>query len=295
MWSSRKGLILQNLAILGVIILIRLEPRPKPIGDNREPAENRLFLDTIRNALDAVYYLQDMERGRAHVAPVVEEPKAVVMRRPCQNHVERVFNEEGWIRNGPWHLFSAYADLRNNSLYPGKASVQIIASTYDTPMSASHKWYCHFASPNSTLKFTVEAHLRLIWQRGWDPRGDFYNPYLITCGLPSDHYRDAVLANDYYVAIDQRRCIRSPSVDYVKITRPPGNTFRAPSHPPKVAVCVKGMDFTDDRTQPFVEWLELQYLLGADAVAVYVYYVPPKLRDALKYYEKAGRLRVAPE
>ncbi|KAH7693431.1 hypothetical protein AAVH_39532, partial [Aphelenchoides avenae] len=76
MWSSRKGIILQNLAILGVIILIRLEPRPKPIADYFEPAENRLFLVTIRNALDAVYYLQDMERGRAHVAPVVEEPKA---------------------------------------------------------------------------------------------------------------------------------------------------------------------------------------------------------------------------
>ena len=125
MWSSRKGLIIQNLAILGVIILIRLESRPKSLDDNYEPASNPVFLDTIRSALDAVYYLQDMERGRAHVAPVVEERKTIVMRRPCQNNVERVFNEEGWIRNGPWHLFSAYVDLRNNSLYPGKASVQV--------------------------------------------------------------------------------------------------------------------------------------------------------------------------
>lgn len=50
------------------------------------------------------------------------------------------------------------------------------------------------------------------------------------------------------------------------------------------------MDFTDDRTQKFVEWTELQHLLGADAVTVYVYYVPPKLKEAMKHYQKEGRL-----
>lgn len=125
MWSTRRCVLVQNLILLALIIVIRLELRPTPSPDTSEPDENPLFLDTVRNALDAIYYLQDMERGRAYIAPVVEDPQAIVLRRPCQNNVERVFRDGGWIRNGIWHVFSAYVDLRNNSLYPGKASVQV--------------------------------------------------------------------------------------------------------------------------------------------------------------------------
>jgi hypothetical protein len=57
----------------------------------------------------------------------------------------------------------------------------------------------------------------------------------------------------------------------------------------RIAVCVKGMAFANERSAfpsptQMLEWLELQYALGADSVTIYIYDVPRRLLDLLESY-----------
>jgi hypothetical protein len=61
---------------------------------------------------------------------------------------------------------------------------------------------------------------------------------------------------------------------------------------PGVAVCVKGLDFLEDMSKKFIEWVELNYLLGADMITVYIYYVHPNVYKVLNYYEARGKIKL---
>lgn len=65
-------------------------------------------------------------------------------------------------------------------------------------------FYCHIFAQNGQ-KSLVQAHLRIIWQTAWDPRTSFYNPYLISCGIPA--WMD--MNSNFSVAISVYKCPRS--------------------------------------------------------------------------------------
>lgn len=41
-----------------------------------------------------------------------------------------------------------------------------------------------------------------------------------------------------------------------------------------------------------VEWIEMQFITGADIITIYTYYVPRKMQQVLKYYIKKGSVTV---
>lgn len=46
----------------------------------------------------------------------------------------------------------------------------------------------------------------------------------------------------------------------------------------------QGLDFLEDKPERLIEWIEMQYLTGANAITVYTYYMPSKMRHVLGYY-----------
>ncbi|KAI6192409.1 Glycosyltransferase family 92 protein [Aphelenchoides bicaudatus] len=223
--------------------------------------QQRLINET-QEELDSKRYLEDLLKGNADVAPVVEIPAPMpnIYMGCGLQFKDASLNDNGWLNVNRWYLFSAFEDRRRNSLYPNLwTSIQILASTYHVVDETSENWYCHIVTAeNHNLR--VQAHFRLIWQRAWDPRLTFYNPYLITCGLPNDFY------------IETGALLRASQTTNYQLGY--ANQLR-------IGVCVKGLDFFEDNRRELAEWLLLQYELGAQSVTLYIYFVPAKTRKLL--------------
>jgi hypothetical protein len=60
----------------------------------------------------------------------------------------------------------------------------------------------------------------------------------------------------------------------------------------RIAVCVKGLIFLDESEMSsrwIMEWLELQWALGADSISIYTYWIPDKVRRILDKIEELRR------
>lgn len=149
---------------------------------------------------------------------------------------------------------------------------------------------------NNNIKYStiVPAFIRQIWQRGWDPRNSFYNAFIITCPLP---YKWEIYN---FVTISTKKCCSASNLKFIEISKTPpslnikkiNSTEIASS---KIAVCVKGMDFLNEKElsiQKMAEWIELQLELGADAIVIYLYYIPNKILNLLKNYQNNGKIKI---
>ncbi|KAI6218856.1 Glycosyltransferase family 92 protein [Aphelenchoides fujianensis] len=239
-----------------------------------------VYLYLVWNRMDDLFDLaEDFPQQR----PINETAEELDARRYLEALVKVAGNkfaalnvqEGGWLHQNRWWLFSAYEDRRPNSLYSVlRTSIQIIASTYHV-VAEDERWYCHVVNRyDQTLR--VRAHFRLIWQRAWDPRLTFYNPYLITCGLPNDFDVSGGAA----VSLKGKRC-PNENTTFVPVTLVP-QPQRAEEGPPRIAVCVKGLDFFEEKRRELAEWFLLQFALGADSITTYVYHVPSETRKLLE-------------
>lgn len=57
---------------------------------------------------------------------------------------------------------------------------------------------------------------------------------------------------------------------------------------------LQGLDYLEDIPERLVEWIEMQFITGADRITVYTYYVPRKMQQVLNYYSKKGSVTVVP-
>uniref|UniRef100_A0A914V061 Glycosyltransferase family 92 protein n=1 Tax=Plectus sambesii TaxID=2011161 RepID=A0A914V061_9BILA len=255
------------------------------------PADGVDLLDDVDYALETFQYIRDMQVGRALVQSVVEPKRTVrsfdcaawsAWRRPTR--APRVEPDVEWQTlsdtqlNMQLFIYSAYMDRRNNSLYPDVNSVQLLVMARRT---ANQTIFCQFYDDDSLHPAAiVRAHAREIWQRGWDPRNRFYIPALITCPIPAQL---ASAAPPAFVSLTSKPCNQPANLLPVQGRQPTAVQD-------KVVVCVKGMDFLKDVSIELVEWLELQYLLGADRVVFYTYYVHPQTAKVLDFYERERKL-----
>uniref|UniRef100_A0A1I7Y3E9 Glycosyltransferase family 92 protein n=1 Tax=Steinernema glaseri TaxID=37863 RepID=A0A1I7Y3E9_9BILA len=236
-----------------------------------------IYDEDVNNALDGMKYMKDLTRGTAYIAPVVAKPQRITEHNGCAKLQVLQVVEMGWIRAENIHLFSAYYDKRLNSMFPRQHVVQVLAMHYRT---LEEKLYCTLQSPYTSV--VVRAGIREIWQRAWDPRDHFYIPYLISCPVPKRLRNDA----DIMVTVSTKRCVTG-KVSALKVQLNNKNDMKG-----KIAVCVKGLDFLEDKnySNHFVEWMELQLLLGADSVTVYTYSVTEEMFQILDFYEKRRKL-----
>ncbi|KAI6204662.1 hypothetical protein M3Y94_00702100 [Aphelenchoides besseyi] len=244
--------------------------------DLAEDYPHQMPINETAEEVEARRYLQALVKGDAEIAPVIENERMPEIYLGCSNRFGDLnVQESGWLQQSRWWLFSAYEDRRSNSLFPKlRTSIQILASTFHV-VRDDENWFCHIVNRyDQTLR--VRAHFRLIWQRAWDPRLTFYNPYLITCGLPNDFEVTGGAA----VTLKGKRCPNS-NTTFLPITLVSQEDRRRTSVS-KVAVCVKGLDFFEDKRRELAEWFLFQFALGADSTTVYVYHVPPKTRQLIE-------------
>lgn len=163
--------------------------------------------------------------------------------------------------------------------------------------------YCNIYNIKNGKYIVVKGVVREIWQRAWDPRDYFYIPNLLTCPLPNrfsnnNHLAVSItvtLCNSNSKALLVRGTERSKTTRKngiaicVKVIFSKGNFIRILS---LLFVTFKGMDFLDDISQKLIEWIEMQFLLGADTITVYTYYIHPKVQKVLDYYSTKRFLTV---
>ncbi|KJH45211.1 hypothetical protein DICVIV_08752 [Dictyocaulus viviparus] len=253
--------------VLNVMTLLR-GPRP----DHKKTD----FMDDLDYGIEKLTYMYDMQHGTAEIRAVVEgEQKVKDYYWWC--YIDRFKNvsEAEWTKyNDELYLYSAYLDIRKNSLYPRNNAIQVLSVSFG---SMKQKVFCYIF--DETSHSVVEGYIREIWQRGWDPRDNFYNVNLITCPIPKRLEQSAKM----FVSISMKLCQSQQSALRVHIPPP---AYRKEV----VAVCVKGMDFEEEISSRLVEWLEAQYLLGVSTVTIYKYTVSQSVQNVLAYYERLGKL-----
>lgn len=179
---------------------------------------------------------------------------------------QRVSNES------EWYIYSAYIDKRL-----GNATVRIISMSRGSG-AQSQRLFCRvwYATIKSSLE-QVQKHE--LWIHAWDMAqpGQYYQPFLLSCPTVGDPVSVSVVSEP----CEQPR-------NLINVTSP--NIGR--SSLKDFVVCLKPLNFQEDISLRLLEWLELQFLLGADKVFVYVYRVHPRTWKVLKYYERAGKVSV---
>ncbi|VDD87493.1 unnamed protein product [Enterobius vermicularis] len=190
-WHSRIRLFAFSVIFFLLTLLLDLISDQDP-GDNY-PEQNAetSFNEDFDYALEALNYMYDLQNGKAEILPVVEQlllidiltlkPKRVNVIWRCGLKWPTHFLNEGWLSVNDFHIFSATID--------------------------------------DNLSVVVEATVREIWQRAWDPRSFFYIPNLISCPLPEYFVEKEHLA----VSVVNSACRGSDEAIRVRRTKPPKN------------------------------------------------------------------------
>ncbi|KHN74016.1 hypothetical protein Tcan_18637 [Toxocara canis] len=284
-WQSRSrlGILCASFAVLLALLNTFDEQFERRSDDANLSKRTKTFADDIDYALETMQYMHDLQNGRAMIRDVIEKPKEVREYWRCRLKAPEIVLDHGWVENEGLFLYSATYDRRANSLYPSNHAVQVLAMSYRS-IPSTQKVFCNICDQKSDHCANMEGFVREIWQRAWDPRDLFYIPNLITCPLPYRMHESDSLT----IQVTLSPCNSKPSALRVNKKSTPKSGRKG------VAVCVKGMDFMNDISKRFVEWIEAQYLLGADTVTVYTYFVSSETQKVLDYYVNNGMLNMVP-
>lgn len=183
--------------------------------------------------------------------------------------------------NGTFHLYGAYLDVRNASRI-GPAVRMLAVHDRLKPTLATH---CQLWFEGRDPPVVVRVlEYKYVWNAKWgNHRDGVLQPYLLACVLPAAvrHLRPAA------VSLVQGACDRATTLLAVAAPEHPAEP------PPRIAVCVKGLDFLhEDLSLRLVEWIELVLLLGADKIFFYELQVHPNVRRVLDHYARRGLVDV---
>jgi hypothetical protein len=178
--------------------------------------------------------------------------------------------------NGTFKIFNAYYDTRADFRI-----IRILA--FINRVDPAVKTFCQLKFRELVEPVIVETfEYRLIWHREWGSNTKGSQPNLIACKNP---LVDLIPSN---VSIVEHPCDEAKNNLQI-IYNIPNNTVKQNV---SFAVCVKDLDFIDDQSKWISEWLEIQELLGAKKVFIYVIKLHPNVMKVLKFYEKRGLVNV---
>ncbi|XP_054716445.1 uncharacterized protein LOC129225929 [Uloborus diversus] len=178
----------------------------------------------------------------------------------------------GWQKlDSNFHVFaySAYADKRIED----NAFIRILAVCKETPEVFCRIWQ------NDTESYVIKAEVKEMWINSWDfaRKGRYYQPILVSCPLSSSSLPIAV------------SLVSKPCTE-------PRNIFKIHlddiDKKQNFAICLKPLYFNEDVYHRLLEWLELQFILGADVVNIYAYKLHPKIWNAINSYSESGKVIV---
>ncbi|KAL3107576.1 hypothetical protein niasHT_013225 [Heterodera trifolii] len=312
--------IIQTAILCTFLLLTFLDIWPpffEPIFEGEEDEEETLSTHKLREAFDEgvekLEYLYSAQMGKAKMSELVERNAIVEKMRQCGGtEQKRTARSREWTKNGQLFVYSAYLDGRKNSVFSNWPSVQVLISSFGI-VPLNHTFYCHFRHylyQTDVAKWVwqgtvVRAHVRWIWQRAWDPRTEFYNTFLITCPMTTKNLEEEI---DSFILISRNSfCVNSDQsigmANFTKIIKPNKNlvitdqsVFGVQAGQIKIAVCTKGLSFLEETiafsAQKVVEWVLLQRSFGANDVTLYIYWIPQKVRNALRRMANKKQLEI---
>uniref|UniRef100_A0A915BJR2 Glycosyltransferase family 92 protein n=2 Tax=Parascaris TaxID=6254 RepID=A0A915BJR2_PARUN len=280
-WHSRSrlGIVCASLSVL--LALLNIFSDTQLQGVSNVVKHNRTFADDMDYVLETLQYMYDLQNGRAEIRSIVEKPKKVQEYWRCRLKEPEVIFDHGWLENDGIFLYSATYDRRANSLFPLNHAIQVLVMSYRS-IPSTQKIFCNIRDMKNGKNAHLEGIIREIWQRAWDPRDLFYVPNLITCPIPRRMHDSENLTIELTLSV----CSSSSLALRVNKRNTPKSGRKG------VAVCVKGMDFMKDISKRFVEWIEAQYLMGADTITVYTYFVSNETQQVLDHYGSRGMLNM---
>ncbi|CAG0895252.1 unnamed protein product, partial [Cyprideis torosa] len=120
-------------------------------------------------------------------------------------------------------------------------------------------------------------------------QSEYFNPLMVSCPL-SPQFQGLPLG----VTLLSRPHCHDQSIRTIPVHRAIPRELNAPSanstYPFKFVVCVKGIDYIEDRTFRLVEWIEGQKLMGANHIDTYVFELLPNNSRILDHYVREGFL-----
>ncbi len=244
--------------------------------------EQLTFPATIEAAMEIFQFMHDTKTGKVGPKPLDLPPREISTKwcwlNPAKPTVERERNWQTVQEAFPAeiYLYASYYDDRYNPIFPDSSAIVHVLAMVRRKLSG--QIFCQLWFSSSRRPFVVRALYREIWQRAWDPRNRFYGPWIISCPLRSQQV-------PAQVSLTVKPCSDATNVLEVRNHRPSNGNIDD-----KVVVCVKGMDFLQDNSLRMAEWLELQFLLGADKVVFYTYSVHPKTQKLIDHYRSSRKL-----
>ncbi|KAJ8980982.1 hypothetical protein NQ317_013436, partial [Molorchus minor] len=112
-----------------------------------------------------------------------------------------------------------------------------------------------------------------IWSENWNKNDTniYFNPVLLSCRIPSN-------ISSIGTFLTTKPCGKSVSTNnYFKVKERGGKNER-------FTICVKPLDFLEDISKRLIQWIEINRLLGADRIEIYVRKVTNSVWKALKWY-----------
>ncbi|ALC42627.1 CG12715, partial [Drosophila busckii] len=175
-------------------------------------------------------------------------------------HLEQTYFQFVQGGNDTYHLYSAHYDNRKAVANAPRVVVLGMVSNILGPYSDGYcqLWYEHSDRPDIVPMLAPE----IVWYKEWGHGGTHVYPALMTCPLLKSprRYRVPQLVSIVF----GEPCAKANNALLVGYEAPQRNRST------RFAVCVKDLEFPkEDRSDRFVEWLELMRLLGAERVTAY--------------------------
>lgn len=134
-----------------------------------------------------------------------------------------------------------------------------------------------------TRSFSMEALVSDIWLDEWGGSREDYTGILVTCQLPS-------VKGPLRVYVGTRTCYQNPSHSLL-VKAPPEKVKKIVEDHDEFSICIKGLDFDEDISEKLVAFVELNRILGASMIYVYVFNVHENVSKVLRMYEKSNVVR----
>lgn len=204
------------------------------------------------------------------------------------------WNNKYWQspKEGGLFLYSAYYDARIRQLYKDRHCFIRILAMHDGNVDQSY--YCQIWITSVTRPIVIDAEFTEIWSPEWDSQSQkrIYKPYIISCTIPRK-FSKLNGVPQIRVSIVAKPCVNSTTLLEVKgHLSVNNNNNNSSTDRTSFVICVKPLDFDADFSSRLVEWIELNFILGASKIDIYKFRVHPDVEKVLSFYEKHGKINV---
>ncbi|CAL4148677.1 unnamed protein product, partial [Meganyctiphanes norvegica] len=239
----------------------------------------------------------NQDRLTVLVASAVESKFETLKVHECQQSIPSKENIE-W-NNTYWQkvsgrnifLYSAHYDARFVYQLNTYHYVRVIGMSIGK-LKPEEKYYCSLWYNHINNPIVVEAEVKEVWVTRWnkDATSDAHHAYMFVCPVPLDIQESKSYTE--YVSISSDSC--GLLTNLLPVQRKGLIERRNGKLKKKYAICVKGLDLNEDYSIRLVEWIEMNFILGADKIFMYQYRVHPNVSLVLDYYIKKGKVEVIP-